>query len=107
MGVLRGELPHRAVPVVQTPDGLRAPAKEQPISAASVEKYLSGPFKDALGPVSAAMRELAESRTPESLASDPYRLYERFRPAVPAGAGRWGAVGTLSLRRIRGLAKEV
>jgi hypothetical protein len=104
--VLQVELLHRAVPVVQTPEGLRALSKEQPIAAASVEKYLSSKFKEALGPVSAAMAELADSRDHEELAAGAYSLYEQFRPTVPAGESGWGAAGTLSLAKIRKLAKE-
>jgi hypothetical protein len=103
--VLQVELLHRAVPVVQTPEGLRALSKEQPIAPASVERYLSSKFGDALGPVSAAMTELADSRDPEELASAAYGLYEQFRPAIPGGEAGWGAAGTLSLAKIRGLAK--
>ena len=103
--VLQVELLHRAVPVVQTPEGLRALSKEQPIAPASVERYLSSKFGDALGPVSAAMAELADSRDPEELASAAYGLYEQFRPAIPGGEAGWGAAGTLSLAKIRGLAK--
>jgi len=104
--VLRVELLHRAVPVEQTPEGLRALSKEQPVAPASVEKYLSSKFGDALGPVSAAMKELADSRDSEELAAAAYGLYEQFRPAIPAGESGWGAAGTLSLARIRKLAKE-
>jgi len=106
MQVLQVELLHRAVPVLQTPEGLRALNKEQPIAPSSVEKYLSSKFKDALGPVSAAMALLADSRDAEDLAAEAYRLYEQFRPAIPAGEAGWGAAGTLSLARIRNLAKE-
>src|SRR5450755_1711067 len=94
-----------AVPVVQTPEGLRALSKEKPVAPASVEKYLSSKFKDALSPVSAAMTELADSRDPEELASAAYGLYEQFRPAIPGGEAGWGAAGILSLAKIRGLAK--
>src|ERR1019366_254263 len=76
--VLQVDLLHRAVPVVQTPEGLRALSKEQPIAGESVEKDLSTKFKDALGPVSAAMAYLADSRDPEELASEAYGLYEQF-----------------------------
>ena len=103
--VLQVELLHRAVSVVQTPEGLRALSKEQPIAPASVERYLSSKFGDALGPVSAAMAELADSRDPEELASAAYGLYEQFRPAIPGGEAGWGAAGILSLAKIRGLAK--
>src|ERR1017187_8842475 len=47
--VIQVELLHRAVPVVQTPEGLRALSKEQPVAPASVEKYLSSKFGAALG----------------------------------------------------------
>src|SRR5450631_3937550 len=104
--VLQVELLHRLVPVVQTPGGLRALSKEQPIAAASVEKYLSSKFKEALGPVSAAMAELADSRDVDELAAEAYGLYEQFRPAIPAGESGWGAAGTLSLAKIRKLVKE-
>jgi hypothetical protein len=104
--VLQVELLHRAAPVVQTPEGLRALSKEQPVAAASVETYLSSKFKDALGPVSAAMAELADSMDPEEVAAEAYGLYEQFRPAIPAGEAGWGAAGTLSLAKIRKLAKE-
>jgi hypothetical protein len=103
--VLQVELLHRLVPVVQTPAGLRALSKEQPIASARVEKYLSTKFKDALGPVSAAMAELADSRDREELAAEAYGLYEQFRPPIPAGESGWGAAGTLSLTKIRKLAK--
>src|SRR5271167_1888766 len=60
--VIHVDLLHRAVPVLQTPEGLRALSKEQPITPSSVQKYLTSKFKDALGPVSAAMAQLADSR---------------------------------------------
>src|ERR1035441_3699740 len=78
--VLQVELLQRAEPVVQTPEGLRALSKEQPVAPASVEKYLCSKFKDTLGLVSAAMAELADSRDPEELASEAYGLYEQFPP---------------------------
>ena len=103
--VLQVELLHRLVPVVYTPEGLRALSKEKPIAAASVEKYLSSKFKDALGPVSTAMAGLADSRDRDELAAEAYGLYEQFRPAIPAGESGWGAAGTLSLAKIRKLAR--
>jgi len=42
---------NRAVPVTQTPDGLRALAKEKPIDPASVERYLTSKFGVSLEPV--------------------------------------------------------
>jgi hypothetical protein len=52
-----------------------------------------------------AMTVLARSRTPAALATEAYALYERFRPAVPAGVKGWGAAGVLRLDAIRSLAK--
>src|ERR1019366_1848905 len=104
--VIQVELLHRAVPVVQTPEGLRALSKEQPVAPASVEKYLSSKFKDALGPVSAAMSELADSRSAEELASEAYGLYEQFRPAIPAGEAGWGAAGALRFAKVREVGKK-
>ena len=47
------------------------------------------------------MEELAGSMEPEKLNRIGFRLYERFRPEVPAGAKGWGAKGVLDLARIR------
>jgi hypothetical protein len=104
-GVFPVELMNRAVPVVNTADGIRAVAKDKPINPASVQKYLASKFKDGLGPVSAAMLELAESRDAEALAAQAYGLYEQFRPSIPAGEAGWGVAGNLSLKKIQELAK--
>jgi hypothetical protein len=103
---LHVDLLGRAVPVQRTAQGLRALSKDQPLAPASVEKYLNGKFKDALGPVSAALAALADSKDPEELATEAYALYEQFRPDVPAGQSGWGAAGSLSLARIRKLARR-
>ena len=50
------------------------------------------------------MTKLAKSREPEALAVEAFRLYETFRPSVPAGERGWGAKGTLSLEKIEQLA---
>ncbi|HQR20421.1 MAG TPA: hypothetical protein PLE54_00475 [Burkholderiaceae bacterium] len=98
------DLLHRAVPVLQTPDGLRALAKDRPIAPASVQGYLEGKFGDALPAVERAMRELARALPEEDLDRRAYELYERFRPDVPAGTRGWGAAGVLHLARIRSAA---
>lgn len=90
----------RAVPVVVTPEGLRAEEKGRPVPPASVARYLEDKFGAALPDVRAAMTALAASLPPDELGRRAFRLYEAFRPAVPAGAGGWGAVGTLSLDAI-------
>ncbi|UCH53262.1 MAG: hypothetical protein JSW09_00095 [Pseudomonadota bacterium] len=99
------DLLHRAVPAKQTPDGLRAVSKGTPIKPDSVERYLEGKFGDALADVRRAMTSLARAFTPAELATRGYTLYTKFRPAIPEGKQGWGAAGTLSLARIRGLAQ--
>jgi hypothetical protein len=96
---------HRAVPAVQTPEGLRALSKDRPISPASVQRYLEGKFGDRLPDVRQAMQRLARSMKPRDLAARAYALYEQFRPAIPAGVQGWGAAGNLYLDRIAELAK--
>jgi hypothetical protein len=104
-GVFPVALLGRAVPVLQTPDGLRAVGKDRkPVSPESVEKYLASKFGDALPATRRAMEKLASSQPPEALATEAFRLYEAFRPAVPTGESGWAAKGTLSLTRILRLA---
>ena len=100
------ELLHRAVPAVHTEDGLRAVTRGAPISPDSVERYLEGKFADALGDVRGAMTALARSYTPAELTASAYTLYTKFRPEIPEGRKGWGAAGTLSLAKIRGLASS-
>lgn len=95
------DLLHRAVPVVRTPDGLRALSKDRPISPASVERYLAGKFGDDLNRVRDAMEKLARSLPPAEIAGRAYHLYEEFRPQIPAGVKGWGAAGELDLDRIK------
>jgi hypothetical protein len=51
------------------------------------------------------MVKLAKSRDPEQLTDEAFRLYEAFRPGVPAGESGWGAKGTLSIKKIEGMAE--
>jgi hypothetical protein len=105
-GVFHVALLGRAVPVLHTDEGLRAAGKDQrPVSPDSVEKYLASKFGPALPMVRLAMEKLAKSREPEALAEEGFRLYEEFRPTVPAGESGWGAKGSLSLRKIEQLAR--
>jgi hypothetical protein len=96
----------RQVPASNTPNGLRAVIKNQPIEPKSVERYLESKFGESLGTVRAAMRDLAKAFPPEQLSTNAFRLYEEFRPAIPAGVRGWGAKGSLDIDRIRSLAKE-
>ena len=87
----------RAVPVVRTPEGVRAAKDGKPDSAEAVERYLVGKFGDALGVARSAMVALAARFTPDQLALSAYALYEKFRPEIPAGTRGWGAKGALDL----------
>jgi hypothetical protein len=108
--IVHGEKLHvdllgRAVPATATPDGLRALAKDKPVSPESVARYLESKFGAALPDARAAMERLARSLPPERLAAEAFHLYEQFRPDVPRGRGGWGAKGNLDLGRIRSLAE--
>jgi hypothetical protein len=106
-GVFPVALLGRAVPVLHTDEGLRAVGKDQkPVTPESVEKYLKSKYGESLPMVRAAMVKLAKARSPERLAEEAFRLYEQFRPEVPAGESGWGAKGTLSLKKIEGLAEK-
>jgi hypothetical protein len=98
------DLLHRAIPVVCTPDGLRAVSKGRPVSPESVQRYLEGKFGDVLEIVHAAMACLARSLPPQELAERAYDLYEDFRPEIPPGKNGWGAPGTLDVGLIESLA---
>ncbi len=102
--VLWVDVLRRSVPVVRTRDGLRALSHEKPVSPDGVRRYLASRFRDALSEVRAAMKALAGAFSREELTARGYELYERFRPAVPAGTRGWGAAGELDLARLRALA---
>ena len=97
------ELCSRGVPAKNTPEGLRAVAKDKPIDPAAADKYLHQKFGDALDAVRDAMTALAASYDAEGLADAAYGLYEKFRPAIPPGRRGWGAKGDLDLDLIRSL----
>jgi hypothetical protein len=96
----------RMIPVVRTPEGLRAAEKGKAGSPASVERYLQGKFGDALREVRDAMEALAASLPPAELARRAFSLYERFRPEVPSDERGWGAKATLDVERIRNAAQD-
>ena len=103
---LHVDLLHRSVPVMSTPDGLRALVKDRPISPAGVEHYLASKFGESLGSAMRAMVKLAHSMPTEEVAARAYRLYEEFRPGIPAGVTGWGAAGELDLDLIEGLSER-
>jgi hypothetical protein len=96
----------RAVPVVQTSQGVRATVKGQPVNPASVRRYLERAFGRDLAAVRVALEALAQAYPPDQLAARAYALYEQFRPAVPEGTKGWGAKGDLRLDAIRALVKK-
>lgn len=100
------DLMGRSVPVINTPDGVRATAKGAPVQPASVQRYLEGKLGTALPEVRQAMEELAAAYTADELEERAYGLYVRFRPEVPAGKRGWGARGPLDTEKIRSLAGE-
>jgi hypothetical protein len=100
------EILGRAVPALNTKDGIRAAIKGKPMSPASAERYLESKFGDDLERVRKAMQKLAKAYKPKELADVAYPLYERFRPAIPAGAKGWGARDDLDLEMIGSLAKK-
>ncbi len=52
------------------------------------------------------MEKLARSTPPKKLAAEAYKLYEEFRPSVPAGVSGWEAKGKLDLDLIEKLARR-
>jgi hypothetical protein len=94
----------RAVPVVRTPDGPRAVSKGKRGNPAQVEKYLASKFGPDLEAARAAMEALAASVEAGELQRRGFRLYERFRPDIPAGESGWGAKGELDLAKVRAAA---
>jgi hypothetical protein len=97
------EICGRQVPAINTPDGVRAVNKNQPIEAKSVERYLESKFGESLGTARSAMRDFAKAFRPEQLRTNAFRFYEKFRPAIPEGVKGWGAKGNLDIDRIRSL----
>jgi hypothetical protein len=100
----RVDLLGRALPAVNTEEGVRAVIKSKPIEPDGVEHYLESKFGDVLPEVRKAMTELANALKPDELAQKGFGLYEQFRPAIPEGVRGWGAKGELDLGQIPKLA---
>jgi len=100
------EICGRHVPAINTPEGIRAVIKNQPIEAKSVERYLESKFGESHDTARSAMRDLAKAFRPVQLRTNAFSLYEKFRPAIPEGVKGWGAKGKLDIDRIRSLALE-
>ena len=95
----------RGVTAKRTKEGLRAVDEKGVASPASVERYLESKFGEALEDALEAMRALAAAYPPRELETVAFGLYEKFRPAIPAGVKGWGAAGVLDLALIRKMAK--
>jgi hypothetical protein len=95
----------RSVPAKQTPQGVRAVKKDQPVEPEKTRSYLESKFKESLAPAREAMEELAASMDPKEIGEKAYGLYTRFRPEIPKGKAGWGAKGELDLDLIRDLAR--
>jgi hypothetical protein len=96
----------RALPAVNTDQGVRAVVKSTPVDVDSVERYLEGKFGDALPETRKAMTKLAAALKPDELVQKGFGLYEQFRPTIPDGVQGWGAKGGLDLGRILKLALQ-
>ena len=92
----------RDVPVVVEKGALRALDHDDPASPKAAAGYVERAFGENLAAVRKAMEDLAGSLEPDELNRVGFRLYEHFRPEVPAGAKGWSAKGVLDLARIRG-----
>ncbi len=101
--VFRVEILGRAVPAVETDDGIRAVKKDREIDPSKVQDYLERKFGDDLKDVREAMDDLAGGFDDDELADQAYSLYESFRPDIPSGKKGWGAKGDLDLKHIRSL----
>ncbi|MBI0536973.1 hypothetical protein D9599_15490 [Roseomonas sp. KE2513] len=91
----------RDVPVVEEKGALRALDHDKAASPKAAAGYVERALKEDLAAVRQAMEDLAGSMEPEELNRIGFRLYEHFRPEVPAGAKGWGAKGVLNLGKIR------
>jgi hypothetical protein len=99
----------KTIRLLPNADGeLRAAETDAPAEPAAVERYIVKAFGEHLAEVRAAMHVLATKYDPIELNRIGFKLYERFRPDVPAGrpAGNegWGANAVLDVDKILGAA---
>lgn len=91
----------RDVPVVEQRGSRYALDGDKPASPRPAHAYVERAFGERLPAVRQAMEWLAASLPPDELNRTGFRLYEHFRPEVPAGVKGWGAKGVLDLQRIK------
>jgi hypothetical protein len=73
-----------------------------PGNVAQIAKYLAGKFGERLDDAMQAIVNLAAVYVPADLHRRGFRLYEQFRPGVPAGESGWGALEP-DLAKVRAL----
>ncbi|HEY8610001.1 MAG TPA: hypothetical protein VIL69_01770 [Roseomonas sp.] len=93
----------RDVPLTRDADGvvLADAGDGKPAPAEPVRAYISKAFGTRLDEARSVMEEVAASLPPEELNRIGFRLYEHFRPEVPADVRGWGAKGMLDLGKVR------
>jgi hypothetical protein len=72
------ELCGRAVPAINTEDGVRAVTKGRPVEPGGVERYLEAKFGDFLESARNAMRDLANAFRLDELRENAFSLYDVF-----------------------------
>ncbi len=92
----------RDLPVAEQDGSPYALDQGKPASPRPAHAYVEKAFGAHLPAVRRAMEALADSLPPEELNRIGFRLYEHFRPEVPAGAAGWGKKGILDLKLIEG-----
>ena len=90
----------RDLPVVERNGSSYALDHGKPAAPRPAHAYVEKAFGGHLPAVRQAMEGLADSVPPEELNRIGFRLYERFRPEVPAGAAGWGKKGVFDLKLI-------
>jgi len=90
----------RDLPVVEQRGSQYALDHDKPASPRPAYAYVGKAFGEHLPAVRKAMEALADSLPLEELNRIGFRLYEHFRPEVPAGAAGWGKKGVLDLKQI-------
>ena len=90
----------RDLPVVEQNGSAYALDHDKPAAPRPARAYVEKAFGEHLPAVRRAMEALADALPPEELNRIGFRLYEHFRPEVPAGAAGWGKKGVLDLKLI-------
>lgn len=91
----------KEIPLTRDADGVLLAGDGRPVPSAPARAYIAKAFGERLAAVRAAMEALAATRAPDELNRVGFRLYESFRPEVPADVRGWGAKGELHLQKIR------